>query len=71
MSERESVERLLRVSAEELDHFKQLDAATQKTVLDAMSEPLRNPRLSARDRAIAKARIKAYRLVMKAPKAGR
>jgi hypothetical protein len=71
MSKRESVERLARVSAEELDHFKQLDAATQRAVLDAMGDPLRNLRLSARDRAIAKARIKAYRRVMKSPKSGR
>jgi hypothetical protein len=71
MSKRESVERLSRVSADELDHFRQLDAATQRAVLDAMGEPLSNPRLAARDRAIAKARIKAYRRVMKSRKSGR
>jgi hypothetical protein len=71
MSERKSVERLSQVSEDELERFKQLDAATQRAVLDAMGEPLRNPRLSARDRAIARARIKAYRRVMKSPKSGR
>jgi hypothetical protein len=71
MSEREPVERLGEVSAAELERFKRLDAATQKAALDAMGEPLRNPRLSARDRTIAKARINAFRRVMKTRKSGR
>jgi LAS superfamily LD-carboxypeptidase LdcB len=64
------IERLSNVSPAELELFKQLDSATQKAVLDAMAEPLDNRRLAARDRAIAKARIKAYRSVMKSEKSG-
>jgi hypothetical protein len=68
---RDEIKRLAEVSTDEVERFEQLDSETQKAVLDAMAEPLRNPKLSARDRSIAKARIKAYRSVMKSQKSGR
>jgi hypothetical protein len=71
MSEPESVERLSKVSADELSRFKGLDATTQQAILDAMAAPLSSPKLSARDRSIARARIKAYQNAMKSRKSGR
>jgi hypothetical protein len=68
---RKEIDPLLEVSTEELERFRQLDLATQKAVLNAMAAPLDNPRLSARDRAIAKTRIKAYRNAMKSRQSGR
>ena len=53
---REDIEKLSGVATEELGRFRQLDSATQEAILDAMAGPLDNPRLSARDRAIAAAR---------------
>jgi hypothetical protein len=71
MTKRESLEVLCKVSAAELAGFKALNASAQMAVVDTMGVPLRNPRLSGRDRAIAKARILAYRRVMKRPTSGR
>jgi hypothetical protein len=67
----DEIKRLSTVPPDELERFKGLDAMTQQAVLDAMAQPLTNRRLAARDRAIAKARIKAYRSVLKTEKSGR
>ena len=67
----DEIKRLSRVAPDELERFQQLDATTQHAILDAMAAPLSNPKLSARDRSIAAARIKAYRSVMKSQKSGR
>jgi hypothetical protein len=67
----DEIKRLSNVSSAELEQFKQLDSSTQQAILDAMAEPLGTRRLAARDRAIATARIKAYRNVMKSRKSGR
>ncbi len=68
---RDEIKRLSTVPPYELERFKGLDAATQQAILDAMAQPLGNRRLAATDRAIAKARIKAYRSVLKTEKSGR
>ncbi len=67
----DEIKRLSTVPPDELERFKGLDTTTQEAILDAMAEPLSNPKLSARDRSIATARIKAYRSVMKSRKSGR
>jgi hypothetical protein len=66
----DEIKRLSTVAPNELQRFKGLDAATQQAILDAMAAPLHNPRLSARDRAIAKARLRAYRNAVKSRKSG-
>jgi hypothetical protein len=68
---RDEIKRLSTVAPDELARFEGLDAATQQAILDAMTEPLSSPKLSARDRSIARARIKAYRNAMKSRKSGR
>ena len=67
----DEIQRLSNVSAAELERFKQLDATTQQSILDAMAAPLSNPKLSARDRAIGTARIRAYKGALKSRKSGR
>ncbi len=67
----DEIKRLSNVSPAELERFKQLDSATQQAILDAMAGPLRNRRLAARDRAVAEARIKAYRNAMNSQESGR
>lgn len=71
MKRDDEIKRLSTVPPDELERFRALDATTQQAILDAMAEPLGNRRLAARDRAIAKARIKAYRSVMESEKSGR
>jgi|HubBroStandDraft_6_1064221.scaffolds.fasta_scaffold248562_2 hypothetical protein len=70
MSKSDEIKRLSEVAADELERFRGLDRANQKAILDAMAEPLSDRRLSARDRGIAEARIKAYRAVTKSRKSG-
>ena len=67
----DEIKRLSAVPPDELERFRQLDGATQKAVLDAMAAPLSNPKLSARDRAIGTARIRAYKGALKSRKSGR
>ena len=67
---RDEIKRLSTVTPDELERFKGLDATTRQATLDAMAAPLSNPKLSARDRSIARARIKAYRNAMKSRKSG-
>lgn len=65
------IKRLSTVPPDQLERFQQLDTTTQQAILDAMAAPLSNPKLSARDRAIAKARLRAYKGALKSRKPGR
>jgi hypothetical protein len=68
---RDELRQLSTVPPNELERFRQLDATTQQAILDAMAAPLGNPKLSARDRAITTARIRAYKGALKSRKPGR
>jgi hypothetical protein len=67
---RDEIKRLSAVTPDELEKFKGLDATTRQAILDVMAEPLHNPHLSARDRAVTKARLRAYRNAVKSRKSG-